>query len=280
MVRTTILRDNIKNVGFNLKAQEKFVKDHSIVFEHYSAIPSPIGLKDRGDYRRPDSLDTFSSNGFIYKKVGEFDAVLVSNSKSKQPIDGGLYDNASARLILPKYYCDGKTSISLLPGDRVYIKDISVEVANYQRVEYSLNNVDYLQFPATNVSLIIDSTNQEYTCGSDFTVTEEGNIKWGSMNPGTDPDTGKGRVYSIRYNYKAFYYVDQLINEVRITNDGDSSQPNRMPMHVTIQREFVYHNQISNNNNSITEKPRKAEEPDIVVDENKYEVNVDLRNFK
>jgi hypothetical protein len=283
MVRRTLLRDNIKNIGFNLEAQEKFVNDHSVIFEHYSAIPSPIGMKDRGDYRRPDSLDTFSSNGFIYKKADNFNAVLVSNQKGKQPVEGGLYDHSVARLILPRFYCDNKTPISLLPGDRVYIKDMDIVVANYQKVEYSINNVDYLQFPATSVLSLIDSQNIEYTCGSDFKVTDEGNIKWvqGGNNPGVDPDTGKGRVYGIRYNYKAFFYVDQLINEVRITNDGDSSEPSRMPMHVTIQREFVYHNRISNKeNDSVVETPRKTEEPDVVIDENKYEVKVNLRNFE
>lgn len=281
MVRTKALRDNIKNIGFNLKAQEKFVKDHGVVFEHYSAIPSPIGLKDRGDYRRPDSLDTFSSNGFIYRKTGEFDGVMVSNQKNKQPTEGGLYDHSVARLILPKYYCDGKTAISLLPGDRVYIKDIEVSVANYQKVNYSINNVDYLQFPATDVEVLIDSRNIEYKCGIDFEITDEGNIKWLSNNPGVDPQTGSGRVYGIRYKYKAFFYVDQLINEIRITNEGDSSSPVRMPIHVSIQREYVYHNKIrSEQNESIVEEPRKTEEVEVNIDDNHYEVNVDMKNFK
>ena len=35
-------------IKFNLDAQEKFAKSRGVVFEHFAAIPSPIGLKDRG----------------------------------------------------------------------------------------------------------------------------------------------------------------------------------------------------------------------------------------
>ena len=150
--RKKVLPDNMPNIGFNTEAQEKFAKDHGIIFTHWVAIPSPIGIKDRGDYRRPDSLDTMSSNGFIYKKVGEFTGTILGNSRSNQ-YDDGIYDNSTARLVIPKFYNCGKKEIAFLPGDRIYAKDMDLSVSNYQRVDYNPKSADFLQFPVMDLGI-------------------------------------------------------------------------------------------------------------------------------
>lgn len=288
--RIKVLPDVIPDVGFNTKAQEQFAQDKGTIFEHWAAIPSPIGLKDRGDYRRSDTLDTIAENGFIYKKVGEFTATIVSNSKSNNQMEGGIFDNSTARLILPKFYnarCPSKTKeIALLPGDRLYTKGIELKVDNYQRAEFGIKHSDFLQFPAKCVSHLMDSRGIEYTYGLDFIIDNQGNIKWvdGKKNPGIESSTGKGRVYSIRYTYLAFWYVSQLVNEIRVTNDG-AGNPVRLPYQVTIQREYVYHNRNRGNTQEITseaQKPtsRTSEQPDDVLDPNQYDVKVDISQFE
>lgn len=283
------LPDLIPNIKFNSKAQEQFANARGVVFEHWSAIPSPIGLKDRGDYRRSEALDTISENGFIYKKVGEFVGTIVSNSHSHNfggPAEGGIYDNSTARIIIPKFYknCPDK-EISLLPGDRVYAKDIELKVENYQRAEYNPDGADYLQFPAKCVNQLVDSRGIEYTEGREFKINKDGNITWipGKENPGIDVDTGRGRIYSIRYKYVAFWYIQQLINEVRITNTEGSETPDRMPYHAVIQREYVYHNKNRGSKQNTTEKqekePRVQEEVVETTEPNGPQVKVDIRNF-
>ena len=287
MDRKKVLPDIIPNIGFNLKPQETFIKDHGIVFEHWSAIPSPIGLKDRGDYRRPDTLDTFSSNGYIYKKTGEFTALMVSNNHSSSKIEAGLYDNSSARLILPKHY-DSNTSkeISLLPGDRIYAKHVQLTVENYQRVDHSTKGPDILQFPANEVSILVDSQNITYKQNQDFKINADGNIQWlNKKNPGIDPDTGFGRVYSIRYKYIAFWYIHQLLNEIRITNNGTSASPTRMAYHAVIMREYNYHNKTQNaSENQVKEKvtdTRKNIKPqeEINPQSESKQVKVNIKDF-
>jgi hypothetical protein len=277
----------IPNVQFNLNAQELFVKDHGIIFEHFAALPSPIGLKDRGEYRRSDALDVISSNGFIYKKVGEFTGIIVNNSSKQDKVEGGVFDNSVARLVLPKFYNDQHPSktkeISLLPGDRVYAKGIELKVDNYQRVQQNPTGQDYLQFPAKDVSMIVDSQNNDYTHGINYQISKDGNICWidGKKSPGIDPDTGNGRVYSIRYTYLAFWYVSQLINEIRVTNNGSNQSPARMPYQVQIQREYVYHNQVRSENVENTKKTeRTIEKPTETIDPNKYDIKVNIDNFK
>jgi len=252
------LPPQISNVGFSLQAQEQFATQRGIVFEHYVAMPSPIGLKDRGDYRRPDSLDVMSSNGFIYKKAGEFRGVILGNSKSHKDVEGGIYDNSTARLVLPKYYEESATNknkeISLLPGDRIYARDIEMRVPNYQRGEYIPTREDVLQFPVKCVTSLMDSNGVEYVEGRHFKLTSSGNLKWikGRKNPGIE------------------------------TTDANGN-PVRMPYHASIQREYVYHNKIkgdSIDSNDNTQDSRTNEEPVERLDVDGFDLQVDVRNFK
>jgi hypothetical protein len=279
------------NIGFNLDSQEQFIKDKGIVIEHWAAIPSPIGSKDRGDYRRPDALDTLSENGYLYKKVGEFVGIITGNSKKHNSVDGGMYDSSIARLVLPKFYNEGACSLSgkeiqLLPGDRLYASNIALNVPNYQKVEYHPNKLDILQFPVSCVIFLRDSRNVEYTPGFDFTIDDNGHVDWltNGKNPGIDPETGRGRIYSIRYTYKAFWYVHTLVNEIRITNTGDASSPTRLPYHATIQREYVYHQKTKgdaiNSNIPKVESNRTNEPPTEPTNPQQYDVKVEIKNFE
>lgn len=285
----------MEEISFNLDKQDAFIKSHGVSFLHFRAIPSPIGLKDIGGYRRSDSLDTISENGFIYKKHGEFEGVVMSNNKSKQPIEGGVFDYSQARLTLPRFYNEdsdiaSEERIHLVQGDRLYLRDVPVKeknVVNYQRVEYSPNSSDYLQFPATSVEVLIDSRGEEYKENIHFKVNKVGNIEWisGKKNPGIDPETGRGRIYSIRYTYEAHWYVASVINELRIGNTtvGSERKDTRMPYHVMIQREYVYHNRNrgdSINSDNETKTERTTEEKQENINTSDYQVRVNVNNFE
>lgn len=285
----------LEQISFNMDKQDQFIQSHGISFIHYRAMPSPIGMKDRGEYRRSDSLDTISENGFVYKKCGEFRGVVLGNSKQKKPVEGGLYDFSEARLTLPRFYNEDSEEvpgerIHLVQGDRLYLKNVSVEeknVVNYQRVQYNPNGSDYLQFPATYVEFLMDSLGNEYKNGVHFKIDKNGNIAWikSKKNPGIDPDTGKGRVYSIRYRYEAHWYVSAVINELRIgnvTTDGERKE-SRMGYQVMIQREYVYHNRnrgdsIDSSNDNKTD--RTVPEQENNIDPNRYEIKVNVNSFE
>jgi hypothetical protein len=284
--------NQLEQVSFNLDKQDSFIKSHGVTFEHYRAIPSPVGLKDRGEYRRSDSIDTISSNGFIYKKCGTFTAVLLGNNKREQDVEGGMFDYSTARLTLPRYYDEDDThqgeTIHLAPGDRVYIKDMEVAVVNYQRVDYNPAGMDFLQYPALCVEFLIDSRGIEYKQGHDFKIASNGCIDWidGKKNPGIDPDTKAGRVYSVRYRYSAHWYIASIINEIRVGNVTENGvrKPSRMPYHAMIQREYIYHqknNDGSNENKKEDGQPsRVSPKPDEDVEPNKYQVKVNVNTLE
>lgn len=290
----------VVQTSFSLLQDDSFVTGQGIDYTHWKAMPSPIGLKDRGDYRR-DGLDTITSNGMIYVCVGTFTGCETDNTTDKKRTDGGIVDPSVSRLILPRFYNktksvkgtindapvdDGKR-IYLAPGDRIYVADpdANVKVSNYQKMTYEVaDNVP--MFPILELEIpIIDSQNIQYNQGVDFCITENGNIRWlpGGRNPGIDPKTGEGRVYSIRYLYKAFHYVVSIPKEVRMSNVtmGGARVPERMAYYAVIQREYIYHsvNRGDPQNNTASKTPEKAvQEPLETIKPGPGAVSVDMIN--
>jgi len=246
--------------SFDLPRMDAFVRGLGTTFTHWAASPSPIGLNDKGDYRRNET-DVITSNGYVYAAMGTFTAVMTGNQKDQtRPSEGALLDSSQANLVLPRFYDhDHGTSpctcppeekrIYLTPGDRLYHSDSQADdlVVNKELLNFSFNTDNVPMYPIRRMLLpIMDSTGAQYSQGKDFIITENGNIRWieGASNPGVDPDTGEGRTYSIRYLYRAFYYVSSIIREVRITDvtEGTVRKSERMPYFVQIQREYLYHN--------------------------------------
>jgi hypothetical protein len=240
--------------SFDLDRLDNFVTGLGVEYFHYKAIPSPIGQNDRGDYRRNDGVDTITSNGMIYKCAGKFTATMTDNSRDRKRGEAGVLDPSESKLVMPRFYnksalADGDR-IYLSPGDRIYIADpqADVLVSNPQKMDYIQDADNVPMFPIVQLEFpIVDSRNIEYTQGVDFCITADGNIRWqaGGKNPGIDPNTGKGRIYSIRYLYRAYWYITVLLKEVRVTNvttDGVRA-PERMPYHAIAVREYMYHNQ-------------------------------------
>lgn len=263
--------------SFDLNRLDLFVESLGTTFVHWAATPSPIGLNDKGDYRRNDQVDVMTSNGYIYNLAGRFTAVLTSNNKDqKRPGEGGLLDSAQGNLVLPRFYdvqssdCDcvepmAGQRIYLTPGDRLYHADKQADdlVVNKELMSFNYDAQNVPMYPIKRMlAPIIDSRGITYRENIDFSINERGNIVWldGGNNPGIDPDTGSGRTYGIRYLYRAFYYVTSILREVRITNvtEGAVRRSERMPMFIQLTREYLYHN--INNGGDLNKPPKKEME--------------------
>jgi hypothetical protein len=290
------------DISFDLERQDEFVTGLGVDFVHFKAMPSPIGMKDRGDYRQPDGPDTISSNGMIYTKSGIFTATMVDNSKRQKRTDSSPADESTSRLIMPRFYnkddqlADGRR-IYLAPGDRVYIADKEADdkVSNYQRMEYRPGEDNRAMFPIVKMESIIDSRGITYREGQDFEITCEGHLRWlpSGANPGIDPDTKEGRVYAVRYLYKAFWYVVAIPKEVRLTNTTDADGvrgPQRMAPHAVVQREYIFENVMNSKRgknapadagNANTQDPkRKRAEPAQNENPNGTQVRVDMGDIE
>ena len=287
--------------SFDLLKQDAFAQSLGIDFIHYSAMPSPLGLKGRGEYRREDGIDTISSNSMLYFCAGILTATMTDNTRDEKRIEQGLLDPSQSRLVMSRFYKNAQDNnnatlqepkrIYLSIGDRLYLadKDADVRVPNYQQMAYEENIDNIPMFPIWEMDPdcpVLDSTGVSYTLGTDFCITKAGNIKWLSTgrSPGIDPVTGLGRVYSIRYRYRAFWYVVALPKEVRVTNvtENGARRPERMAEHAIIVREYVYHNQNKGTGDEAL-KPkdpaRAVSPPAEVTDVTGLPTNIDMANF-
>lgn len=289
----TIDRDGpIIQESFDLDRLDNLSAGLGVQYTHYKCLPSPIGQKDRGDYRRSDGVDTITSNGMIYFKSGVFTATMTDNSRQRERGSAGVLDPSESKLVLPRFYDTDDTSSSdgkriyLSPGDRIYVADPDaiVLVSNPQKMDYLPDEDNIPMFPIVELEVpILDSRNIQYVQDVDYAITRDGNIRWlqGGKNPGIDPDTGKGRIYSVRYLYKSYWYITTLLKEVRITNvttDGVRSTE-RMPYHCVVQREYIYHNQNHGNkaNQLKSKDPKRADAaPQESINPSKYTVPVDM----
>lgn len=256
-------------VSFDAGQLDYFVQTHGVDWCLYTATPSVIGKISKGDYRRPNQVDTISSNGFLYRNAGIFTAVILSNSKAQNFGDmGGLLSQASARLVMPRFFNDPATnafatSTRIMPcvGDRIYKNgaeaDCSQWVVSYQECDYNFGENSKAAYPIKQVVSIDTANGTPLIEGQDFTITPDGEIAWvpGGNNPGINPNTQTGLPFGIRYLYVPYFYVSALPHELRISSVIQGNGVNgtaRLPYHVEIQREYLYTNQQNNNKTANT----------------------------
>lgn len=255
----------IPDVSFSLDSFDELTRSQGIKLRHFMSMVSPLGKKQKGDWRRPDQYDDESVGGLIFKETGCFTANMESNNRSASDGEGGIMNNSSCFIGLPRFYEDANGNdidkrIYLAPGDKLYVAnpEVDVKVVNYQEVEYVPDRDNILQFPAVCVLMIVDSQGTSFEEGIDFKITPDGNLRWApnKKNPGIDPDTKKGRVYAVRYLYVAHWYVVSIPNEVRIGNvtEGNERTEQRFPYNAQLVREYVYHQR---KNSNALEQPKE-----------------------
>jgi hypothetical protein len=236
----------VEAISFDTSAFDQMLRSQGVVFEHYRAIKCPIGLDDRFDVHSHAGHDN-CSNGFIYKFAGNITGFFSGNSSNSTLDDLGLIDGSTCQVTLPRYYDDkeNEDEVAVQHYDRFYLKDVAGTSVNTQTVEAHVTGIDRLQYPAVKVEYVIDAHGIEYT-NDDFRIVE-GRIHWGQRRPHFDPKLNKGTTYAIRYRYTPFWYVKNLLHEVRLTRKIDFQLNKqvvvRMPHAVQLQREFVFENE-------------------------------------
>jgi hypothetical protein len=241
------------SIDFDVDAFDDAIRSKGVLFEHHSGMRCPVGVIDRNDtMRRPHEHHESCSSGFIYTRVGSFQGLLASNGLSVDIRDQGGGDNSTASLTAPRFYSEDDCKpvadrIYLAPYDRLYYRDENILVKNWELVDAHLTGVDRLSFPVVAVlGDIVDNRGVRYPPGS-FSVSG-GRIVWaGPDQPGQDPDTGRGRVYSATYLYRPFFYIKSMTHEIRVTQISDPVDGDRrlekMPQSCVVVREYVFLNQ-------------------------------------
>ncbi len=230
---------------------DTLVHDHGLLMEHHIAVPCPQSSNNISNIRS-NHADHNCSNGFYYSCAGTFTGLITNAPKSNVWRPEGLMDSASGYMIVPRFYEGTNDIIYFGPYDRIFIADDEFKqilVPTFEHMQASAVGVDRLRFPAVKVTHILDKDgNPSYKCGQDFKLTAEGNLEWISQNrPQYNPTLNEGGVYSVRYLYTPYYYVAEVLHEIRVSKiaspDDDGHVQIRLPMYLRTVREKYFRDQ-------------------------------------
>lgn len=245
--------------SFDKNAFDQLIASQGVKVTHYRAIPDPTGMASLGDAHAVQSKRK-SSDGFLYKEVGDLTLWFSSNTSDWQVEVEGMtkHDVAIVTSQLKYENCPDKDVI-LAPYDRFFLKDIEVRVVATQYVEANTTGTDKLQYPATCVEHLIDADGKEYSENTHFKITSEGFIQWlGQDRPGFNEKLGRGMVYAVRYRYTPYFVVARMLHEIRVSQVTDmmtlDRKLERMPFQALVIREHVLSDQNRDPNQDIMDQ--------------------------
>ncbi len=240
-------------ISFDVEAFDEAIENQGVTLVHYRALRCPVGMTDIDDNRRTHPDHSGCSNGFIYTRVGTVKGLFVNNSNRKRPDDLGFWDGSTVQVTLPRFYDDPEEErIFVAPFDRFYLDEERHLVPSWQLFIHSDTGIDRLKYPVSEVEELIDNVGIRYTQGQDFRVSD-GKLIWGGgqrptpdlqTGPGVDGyDSTRGAVCAVRYRYQPYWYVGQVLHEIRTTQVTDpvtgERHVERMPQAVMLHREYV-----------------------------------------
>lgn len=252
--------------AMDVQAFEEAIQTQGVLMTHQRAMGCPYGMTDVDDHvRRVHPQHEGCSSGFVYKEIGKVWALFTGNTGDSQTLDVGGFDGSNVNATLDRYYADEHSPRSrelfVSPFDRFFVADEAILWPNWERVQHQPNGIDRIRWPASRVEHCIDSRLEEYKLGIHFDV--KGNkLSW-RMNegPGIDPDTGMGRVYTIWYLYRPYWYVRSLSHANRIVQTENEATGERyiarMPIGVSLVRERIFEDQ---QNEAVGDKPNERAE--------------------
>ncbi len=230
-------------VSLDINAFDDAIRSQGLVFVHFRAMRCPVGLVDRYDNRRPNHDHSGCSNGFIYTEAGQLTALATGNSKNPREIDTGFIDGSTMQVTAQRFYDDTRKEVHVAPFDRFYLDEPGIVVPTWQLFEANITGVDKMQFPVVEVQELMDSSGNVYRQDEDF-VVKGGYIHWTGSRPAYDAAAQRGSVCAIRYLYRPYWYVKQLLHQVRVTQSEDprtgARAVHRMPQAMVLQREYVF----------------------------------------
>lgn len=252
---------------FDAEAFDTAIESQGVKLVHFRGMRCPVGMTDRYDSRRPHDDHQGCSNGFIYTRAGDVQALFTSVNNSRDPNDIGVLDGSTVQVTTPRFYDDNEhelgKEIFVVPFDRFYLAEEQVLVEHWQLVESHITGKDKLSFPVVNVANLIDAKGKSYTQGVEFNILD-GQIVWvDSLGPGFDVDANKGVIYTIRFAYRPYWYCSRVNHQVRVGQIETIEERKliRFPQSFTLQREHVFEKEQADKEAINAPSPRQEKGP-------------------
>jgi hypothetical protein len=251
----------LTTVNWDEDAFDVFIRSQGAKLVHWRAMPCPVGLSDRFDVRRSEHDHSGCSNGHIYTKAGEVTCLFVNNTNKMDQHDTGVMSGGTVSVTAPFTYDDSdELIVDVMPYDRFFLDEEKILVPATQRVEHHVTLHDRMKFPVVQVVDIIDSQNVRH--GADEYDIVAGQLVW-KQSLGYDLVAKKGTIYSIRYMYRPYWYVKNMVHQVRVAQvesiDGRSAK--RWPQEWVMTRENVFEKEDNDELAVDPDSPRQMKGP-------------------
>lgn len=227
-------------VDFDVNEFDNAIRGHGVKLVHYRGMPCPVGQIDQYDERHPHEDHSGCSNGFLYTKAGILTCLFTGVSEELKQMDFGLMDGSTVMVTSPRQYDDNEKEVHVAPFDRFYLQQEEIIVPHWQRAEYHITGKQKLSFPVVEVTDVVDNTGKFY--GPHEYRIENGQVVWIGAGPGYDASKSRGHIFSIRYNFRPFWYCRTMMHQVRVAQvDGPLERAVvRMPQQFLLQREVSF----------------------------------------
>lgn len=231
-------------VRYDPAAFDMILRSHGVLMEHWRAVKCPIGITDRFDARNHGDHDC--SNGFLYEHAGDVTVFFSGNGAHASLEELGFIDGSTTQITIPRFYDNSDRQVLVQHYDRFFLKEAVAVSVNTQLVEAHITGKDRLQYIPTFIETVIDANGVKYS-DNDFTVDKHALVWTGSHRPQFDAKLEHGTIYSVRYHYQPFWYVKNIVHEVRVCRLYDHAAQKeivvRLPFALTLQREFMFENE-------------------------------------
>lgn len=240
-------------VSFDVDAFDELIQTHGVRLVHYQATRCPVGLQELGDLQRAHDDHEGCSNGFLYTPIGIIRAFSSGNSKHKNASELGFWDGSTIQASFERFYaCDcngsdcGDKRLYVAPFDRFFLEEKNILVPTWQLFAHHQTGHDRLKYPVEQVEQLVDSRGERYQQDLDFRVVN-GQLLWtGPGLSGRRPTdltvtSDTGVICSVRYLYRPWWYVGQLVHEIRVSQvtGTDGREVSRLPQLAVLHREYV-----------------------------------------
>ncbi len=228
-------------ISFDPEAFDTAIRSQGVQLIHYRAMRCPVGIIDQYDQRKPHDDHSGCSNGFIYTEAGRVTAMFTGVTEEMRQLDMGLLDGSTVQVTVPRFYDDTEDElVRVAPFDRLYLAQEEVTVVHWQLAEAHVTGREKLSFPVVRVLDLMDANGRRY--GDDDYRIENGQIVWVGAQPGFDAARNKGTIFSVRYEYRPYFYVTRMMHETRVAQVDTPLERKvlRMPQAFLLTREFSF----------------------------------------
>jgi len=231
-------------------AWDQLLNNRGIRFIHRVAAPCP-NMKGLHENNHTPDCPFCDNSQMIYHDTfpgtsdqREIWGAFTSNSLEKMFEVQGVWEIGTAVITFPAEYNNGQQA-DFSTFDQLYCPDFEVRLNDLIEYKSSTNKITRLRYPIVCIdymTAVVNGSLYEYIEDTDYEITSDGDIHW-LIEPQYDELNDIGEVISITYTTNPVYTVQNVMHEMRVTQEYNIATgekiARRLPQQVLVKRDFL-----------------------------------------